>query len=108
MSQGPTNPITNTWGGVYQVCPISATTTLGAHGAVGDFLGRLVITVATAATGAVSIKDGGDTAIPIIAGTPGGGIGVYSVDLSLTSRTGAWQVVTLAGATVLAIGNFTP
>ena len=78
---------------------------LGATGAAGDILKRLIITVATAATGTVSIKDGSGSAIPIPeANTP---IGVYVVDLSIQSIAGAWSVTTGAGATVLAVGRFT-
>lgn len=77
---------------------------LGATGRVGDLLHRLVITVATAATGTVSIKDGGGSAMPITAAnTP---IGVYSVEVNARSRVGAWSVTTGAGATVVAVGDF--
>ena len=78
---------------------------LGATGAKGDWLERLVITVATAATGTVSIKDGSGSAIPVTAAnTP---IGVYSVTIGLKSAAGAWSVSTGAGATVVAVGSFT-
>lgn len=77
---------------------------LGVTGAHGDYLDRLVITVATSATGTVSIKDGGGSAIPITAAnTP---IGVYTVELGLRSAAGAWKVTTGAGATVVAKGIF--
>ena len=80
---------------------------LGATGAVGDHLESLTIVVATAATGTVSIKDGSDTAIVVFPNSPGGGIGTYRVELGLTSRTGAWQVTTGAGSSVIACGRFT-
>ncbi len=77
---------------------------LGATGKPGDYLARLVITVATAATGTVDIKDGSGSAIPITAAnTP---IGVYNVAIGLRSVTGAWSVTTGAGASVLACGDF--
>lgn len=77
---------------------------LGVTGAAGDLLKRLVITVATAATGTVSLKEGSGSAIPITAAnTP---IGVYVVDLDVRSNTGAWSVTTGAGATVVAVGEF--
>lgn len=77
---------------------------LGGTGATGDYLGRLIISVATAATGTVSIKDGSGSAIPITAAnTP---IGVYSVEIGARSTGGAWKVTTGAGATVLAVGKF--
>ena len=80
---------------------------LGATGKAGDYLDRLIIKVNTAATGTVDIKDGAGSAIPIMPASPGGGIGVYVVELKAHSRAGAWSVTTGAGATVLAIGNFT-
>lgn len=78
---------------------------LGATGILGDVLERLVITVATAASGTVSIKDGAGSAISITAAnTP---IGVYTVDFGgIKSTSGAWKVTTGAGASVLAIGLF--
>jgi hypothetical protein len=77
---------------------------LGATGGAGDLLHRLIITVATAATGTVSVKDGSGSAIPITAAnTP---IGVYSVELNARALAGAWSVTTGAGATVVAIGDF--
>ena len=77
---------------------------LGGVGAAGNVLMRLVVTVATSATGTVSINDGGGAEIPITAAnTP---IGVYSVEIGARSVTGSWQVTTGAGATVLAIGAF--
>lgn len=72
----------------------------------GDYLHRLIITVATAATGTVSIKDGGGSAILILPNSPGGGIGVYVVDVQAISSAGPWKVTTGAGSTVLAIGRF--
>lgn len=73
-------------------------------GAKGDILETLIVSVATAATGTVSIKDGGGSAIVITAAnTP---IGVYTVQIGARSQSGAWKVTTGAGATVLAVGRF--
>lgn len=79
---------------------------LGATGAIGDFLKRLIITVGTAATAAVSIKDGGGSSIPIMPNSPGGGVGVYVVDVEACSAAGAWSVTTGDGSTVVAVGMF--
>jgi len=77
---------------------------LGNVGRAGNLLERLVVSVATAATSTVSIKDGSGSAIVITAAnTP---IGVYSVEIGAMSTGGAWKVTTGAGATVLAVGNF--
>ena len=78
---------------------------LGTAGAKGDFLGRLVITAATAATATVSIKDGGGAAIPVCPALAAAG--VFAVELGMRSTAGAWSVTTGAGATVVAIGKFT-
>jgi hypothetical protein len=83
---------------------------LGAVGKVGDVLSRLIITVGTAATAAVSIKDGDGSAIPILPNSPGGGVGVYTVEVNARcnrATTPGWKVTTGAGSTVLAIGRFT-
>lgn len=79
---------------------------LGATGATGDYLESLIITVGTAATAAVSIKDGGGSSIPILPNSPGGGIGVYVVPVKACSASGAWKVTTGAGSTVVAVGHF--
>jgi len=80
---------------------------LGATGAIGDVLTRLIITVGTAASAATSIKDGSGSSIAILPNSPGGGIGVYVVDLGIVSTSGAWKVTTGAGSTAVAIGKFT-
>lgn len=83
---------------------------LGATGAAGDYLDKLIITVATAATGAVSITDGNGSAIPILPNSPGGGVGVYVVPIEaycVNATTPGWKVTTGAGSSVLAIGRFT-
>lgn len=78
---------------------------LGPGGAAGDYIDTLVVAVATAATGTVTINDGGGSEMVITAAnTP---IGVYNVKLGARSRAGSWRVTTGAGATVLATGNFT-
>lgn len=76
---------------------------LGTTGALGDFISRLVITVGTAATSTVALLDGA-ASIPIMAAnTP---IGTYTVELGMRAVTGPWKITTGAGATVVAIGQF--
>jgi hypothetical protein len=84
-----------------------AATALGSAGAKGDYLARLICTVATAATAQVQIKDGSGAAYTILPNSPGGGIGTYTIEIGACSQIGAWQVVTGAGVTVLAVGMFT-
>lgn len=78
---------------------------MGGTGAAGDFLHRLILVVATAATAATSIKDG-STSISILPNSPGGGIGVYVVEINAVSVTSGWKVTTGAGVSVLAVGKF--
>ena len=78
---------------------------LGGAGAKGDYLHRLVVNVATAATSTVSVIDGSTAILDIPANTP---IGSYSLELNLAAATGPWKVTTGAGVTVLAVGLFTP
>lgn len=93
--------------GKYETVAASQTDqVLGGAGSKGDYLERLVITVGTALTAAVSIKDGAGSSIPIMPNSPGGGIGVYTVDVGAYSTSGAWSVTTGAGSTVLAVGKF--
>ena len=79
---------------------------LGGTGAAGDLLSHLIVNVATAATSNVSIKDGSDTAIEVVPANIGSGVGPYTVYLGLKSRTGAWQITTGAGVSVIAAGLF--
>lgn len=82
------------------------TQALGATGGAGDYLEHLIVTVATAASAQVQIKDGSNTAYTVLPNSPGGGIGVYCIPIKAMSAVGAWQVTTGAGSTVLAVGRF--
>lgn len=81
---------------------------MGATGAVGDFLHRVIIAVDTSATGTCSIKDGNGSAMPLTAAnTP---IGVYSVEVNascVNATTPGWRITTGAGCTVIGVGRFT-
>lgn len=82
----------------------TSTTTTNTN-AVGDYLDTIVATVTVLSTSAVSVKDAGGSAIPIVpAGTT---TGVYTVRLMCLSRGGAWNITTAAGVTVVATGLFT-
>lgn len=95
--------MSSNFGHDYDTVAASQTDSVLGNGTAGDTLKTLVITVATAATGTVSIKDGAGSAIPITAAnTP---IGVYSVNIDANCAT-AWKCTTGAGATVLAVGRF--
>lgn len=83
---------------------------LGATGAAGDYLAGVLIVPGTTAAGAVSIKDGGGSAISVFAG--GGTTALttlipFFVPLGIKSAAGAWKVTTGANVTAIGVGNFT-
>lgn len=80
---------------------------LGNAGAAGDFIDTLTLVVATAATAATSIKDGGGSSISVFPNSPGGGVGTYVLPMKMRSQAGPWKVTTGAGVSVIASGTFT-
>ena len=80
---------------------------MGAVGAVGDRIERLIITSNTAASATVTLKDGAGASMPLLVGSATTPLGVFTVQLGIYSVNGAWLVTTGAGATVVAIGRFT-
>ena len=100
--------VVQTNGPDYETVAASSTDqVLGATGAVGDYLGRLVCVVTTVLTSTVSIKDGSGSSISILPANVTPGIGTYVLDLGIKSIAGAWSVTTGAGVSVVAIGAFT-
>lgn len=102
--------LTNLGVGEYETVAASQTDqVMGATGATGDYLSAVLIVPATAAAGAVSIKDG-STSISIFAG---GGttalptLAPIRVDLGMISVSGAWKVTTGTNVSAIGIGNFT-
>lgn len=91
----------------YETVAVSQTDqALGATGAVGDYLKRVVLFVATAAQAAVTIKDG-STTIASFAASPGGGIGVYNIELGIRATGAGFKITTGSGVTAIAVGDFT-
>ena len=87
----------------------SSAQVLGGNGAVGDYLHRIICTVYTPATAAVQIVDGSGAGIlthTVLPNSPGGGIGVYNIELNIVSANGAWKITTGAGVEVMAVGIF--
>jgi len=83
----------------YEIVGASATDqALGATGAVGDFLARVII---TASTGTITIKDGAGTIIVI----PAAALGVW--EIGAKSIVGAWNVTTPVTTSCVCIGQFT-
>ena len=98
--------VNNPYAYFYETVAASQTAQLlGTTGAKGDYLHRLIITVTTAATSTVTLIDNATSIVITAANTP---IGVYSVEFNAASVSGAWKVTTGAGASVIAVGIFTP
>jgi len=80
---------------------------LGATGAIGDRIKKLIITVTTAATSTVALLDSTTSVSLVPAATT---IGVYTIDFGeqgIVSAIGAWNITTGAGVNLIAIGDFT-
>lgn len=83
--------------------------TMGATGAKGDHLEYVLIIPTSTSPGAVSIKDGGATAIEIF---PGGASSVstlipFPVPWGARSVNGAWQIITGSNVRAVGFGRFT-
>ena len=92
------------FGTFYETVAASQTAqVLGTTGAAGDTLMRLIVTVGTAATSTVALLDNATSYAIMAANTP---IGVYTIEINAVSVSGAWKITTGAGATVMAVGNF--
>lgn len=80
---------------------------LGATGALGDFLRRLVIVPATVDAGAVTLIDNA-TSITVFAGGTASvnTLAPIRVELGMYSESGAWKITTGTNVSVIAVGNF--
>lgn len=94
--------------GEYETVAASQTAqALGATGATGDWLARLIIIPATVAPGVVTILDNA-TSIPVwVGGTVGADLKPFVIEVGAQSVSGAWKVTTGANVSVIAVGNFT-
>jgi hypothetical protein len=74
-----------------------------------DYLKHLLVIPATLDPGAISIKDGADSAILVFAGGTGSVLSLdpFTIPIMANSDTGSWQVITGANVSVLAVGRFT-
>ena len=84
---------------------------MGGAGAAGDYLAGLLIVPATVAAGAVSITDGGGSAITVFVG--GGTTALvdckpFYVKIGAKSAAGPWSVTTGANVSAIGFGNFSP
>lgn len=81
---------------------------MGPVGAAGDVLARVIVIPATTSPGAVTIKDGANTAITIF---PGGASSVTTlspiiVPVGARSTAGAWQISTGTNVSAIGVGRF--
>lgn len=80
---------------------------LGATGATGDYIDKLIIIPATVAPGVVTLLDNA-TSIPIwVGGTVGADLKPFVIDLGMKSVSGAWKVTTGVNVSVIGVGRFT-
>ena len=81
---------------------------LGAVGQTspGDTLAILVCIVETASASLVTLKGGSGSAITIMPDNVAAGIGVYPVQLHMTSKTGQFSLTTDSGVKCIAVGTF--
>jgi hypothetical protein len=97
--------------GDYETVAASQTAqVLGATGAAGDVLAKLLIVPATLSPGTVSIKDGaGGSAITVFTGGASSvsNLVPFLVPLGMTALSDGWRVTTGANVSVVAIGDFT-
>lgn len=95
--------------GDYETIAASTTKTLGATGAVGDYLVDLVVVPLTTSPGAVTLKDGSLTAVTVFAGGTSSvsNLVPFSAVRGLRSENGAWQITTLTNVVVWVSGKFT-
>jgi hypothetical protein len=82
---------------------------LGGSGAVGDLLNGLLVTPASLDPGAISIKDGGGSAITVFTGGTGSVLSLtpFAIPIGARSAAGAWKVTTGSAVSLIAFGNFT-
>jgi hypothetical protein len=82
---------------------------MGATGGTSDLLNGLLIIPATTSPGAVSIKDGGGSAITVFTGGASSvtSLAPFFVPILARSTAGAWKVTTGTNVSVIATGNFT-
>lgn len=94
----------------YEAVAASSTNqAMGATGGAGDYLAGVLIVPATTSPGAVSIKDGANTAITIFTGgaTSVADLKPFFVPVGAKSLNGAWQITTGAAVSAVGVGNFT-
>lgn len=107
----PTVSLVDTTIDDYEAVAASTTGVLGATGAVGDYLKRILLIPGstTAAVGTVSIRDGSTaTAMNIhVTSAAFADNKAINIDIGAKSVIGGWNVLTGANVSVIAFGKFT-
>mgnify|MGYP006189274413 FL=1 len=81
---------------------------LGATGAVGDYLEKLLVIPASTSPGAVSIEDGSTNTVVFTGGASSvSNLVPFTIDLGIASVSGGWEITTGANVSVIAFGLFT-
>jgi hypothetical protein len=114
-SRSPTFLVSPSGGDIADYETVAASQTdqvMGATGAVGDYLGGVLIIPSSTSPGAVSIKDGNGSAITIFAGGSGSLLTLHPFFVPLGARCSAavtpgWKITTGAGVTAIGVGAFT-
>lgn len=99
--------VVETAGDNYEFVDASASAqTLGATGAIGDRVTRLIIQPTTTSPGNVILLDNATTIYTYPGGTVGADLKPIIIELGCLSVSGAWKVTTGANVKVTAVGNF--
>lgn len=100
--------IADSYAGEYETVAASQTAqVLGATGATGDKIKRLIIVPATVAPGQVLLLDNATSITIYVGGTVSAALEPIVVNLDMVSVSGAWKVTTGANVSVIGVGNFT-
>lgn len=106
MATKQTNMPVEIGGSEYETVAVSQTDqVLGGVGAKGDFLAALIIETIAAPTASVTLTDG-TTAIVIQTANAALAVGPKRIEIGARAKTGPWKISTGAGATVIAVGQF--
>ncbi len=105
----PSPVLVKSWEYETVAASVTAGQILGATGAINDYLSHVLIVPSSLSPGAVQIKDGSGSAITIFAGGASSltTLHPFAVPLGLKATGAGWTVITNAGVTVIAVGDFT-
>lgn len=96
-------------GSEYETVAASQTAqVLGATGATGDYISKILVIPATTSPGAISLLDNA-TSITVFTGGASSvsNLVPFVIDLGMFSVSGAWKLTTGANVSCIGIGNFT-